>query len=71
MKKSLKAQRLELVHTNIWGKTFVPSLSASFYFVTFIDDGSRRVIIYFLKQKSDVFDVLKKWLAQVENGTCL
>ena len=37
------------------------------YFVTFIDDSSRKVWIYFLKHKSDVFDVFKKWLAQVEN----
>ena len=35
--------------------------------MTFIDDSSRKVWIYFLKHKSDVFDVFKKWLAQVEN----
>ena len=37
----------------------------------FIDDASRKVWIYFMKQKSKVFDVFKKWLAQVENETGL
>jgi len=35
--------------------------------VTFIDDSNRKVWVYFLKHKSDVFVVLKKWLAQVKN----
>ena len=34
--------------------------------MTFIDDASRKVWIYFLKHKSTVFDVFK-WLTQVEN----
>ena len=33
----------------------------------FIDDSSKKVWIYFLKHKSDMFDVFKTWLAQVEN----
>jgi len=37
------------------------------YFVTFIDNSSRKVWVYFLKHKSDVFEIFKKWLAQVEN----
>ena len=35
--------------------------------MTFIDDTARKVWIYFLKEKSEMFDVFKKWLAQVEN----
>jgi len=49
----------------------VPSLGGSLYSVTFIDDASKKVWIYFLKQKSKVIDVFKKWLAQVENKTGL
>ena len=71
MRKTLKAEKLELLHTDVWGKTSVPFLGGSLYFVSFIDDASRKVWIYFLKYKSDVFDVFKKWLAQVENETCL
>ena len=60
MTKSPKAERLELVHTNLWGEAYVPSVGDSLYFVTFIDDASRKVWIYFSKQKLDVFDVFKK-----------
>jgi len=35
--------------------------------VIFTDDSSRKVQIYFLKHKLDVFDMFKKWVAQVEN----
>jgi len=62
---------LELIHVNVWGKASVPSLGGSLYFAIFIDNASRNVWIYFLKQKLKVFYVLKKWLAQVKNGTGL
>jgi len=67
VRKTPKAGRLKLVHTNIWGKALVPFLRGSLYFVTFIDDSNRNVRIYFLKHKSDVFNVFKRWLAQSEN----
>jgi len=50
----------ELVHTDVWDKASVPSLEGSLYFVTFINDSSRKVWIYFLKHKSNVVDVLNK-----------
>ena len=43
------------------------SLSRLIIFCDFIDDSNRKVCVYFLKHKSDVFEVFKKWLAQVEN----
>ena len=58
MRKTLKAEKLELVHTDVWGKTSVPSLRGSLYFVT-IGDSSRKVWVDFLN-KSDVFEVFKK-----------
>ena len=54
------------VQNDVWDKT-VPFLEGLLHFVTFIDDSSRKVWIYFLKHKSDAFDVFKKLLAQVEN----
>nr|KYP42874.1 Retrovirus-related Pol polyprotein from transposon TNT 1-94 [Cajanus cajan] len=39
------------------------------YFVTFIDDHSRKVWVYFLKHKSEVFEAFKIWKAMVENET--
>ncbi|MBE2321325.1 DDE-type integrase/transposase/recombinase, partial [Solirubrobacter sp. CPCC 204708] len=66
-----KSQKLELVHTDLWGPSPITSLGGSRYYVTFIDDSSRKVWVYFLKNKSDVFDTFKKWKALVETETGL
>ena len=42
IRKTLKAEKLELVHTDVWGKALVSSLENSLYFVTFIDDSNRK-----------------------------
>ncbi|GKE70428.1 retrovirus-related pol polyprotein from transposon TNT 1-94, partial [Tanacetum coccineum] len=39
-----KAVRLELVHTNVYGSTSVASIGGSRYYVTFIDDISRKCL---------------------------
>ncbi|RVW96404.1 Retrovirus-related Pol polyprotein from transposon TNT 1-94 [Vitis vinifera] len=66
-----KAEKLELVHTDLWGPSPVASLGGSRYYITFIDDSSRKVWVYFLKNKSDVFETFKKWKAMVETETGL
>jgi hypothetical protein len=66
-----KAEKLELVHTDVWGPSQVSSLNGSNYYVTFIDDSTRKLWIYFMKNKSDVFEVFKKWKCLVENQTGL
>jgi hypothetical protein len=43
------------------------SLGGAKYFVTFIDDFSRKIWVYFLKNKSDVFAIFKQFKAMVEN----
>ena len=37
------------------------------YFISFIDDYSRKAWIYILKQKSNVFEIFKKFKVLVEN----
>ncbi|KAE8675966.1 hypothetical protein F3Y22_tig00111640pilonHSYRG00200 [Hibiscus syriacus] len=69
--KTPKAEKLELVHTDVWGPSPVPSLAGSLYYVTFIDDSTRKVLVYFLKKKSEVFDTFRKWKVMVENETGL
>ena len=66
-----RSQKLELVHIGVWGPATVYSLDGSYYYVTFVDDHSRKVWVYFMKQKSEVFEVFKKWKATVENETVL
>ena len=61
---------LEYVHSNLWGSPKVPvSLSGAHYFISFVDDFSRKVWIYFLKQKSEAFDKFREWKLLVENQT--
>jgi transposase InsO family protein len=67
--KEKKNEKLELVHTDVWGPTQVSSLAGSCYYVTFIDDAARKTWVYCIRQKSDVFDTFKKWKALVENET--
>jgi len=69
--KSSKVERLTLMHTDVWGPAPVKSLGGSQYYVTFIDDFTRKVWVYFLKNKSDVFYVFKRWKQEVETQTGL
>nr|KYP63069.1 Retrovirus-related Pol polyprotein from transposon TNT 1-94 [Cajanus cajan] len=46
-----KIEKLELVLIDVYGPTSVSSLGGSRYYVTFINDSTRMVWVYFLKQK--------------------
>ena len=48
--KTPKAKKLELVHTDLWGPSPVASFGGSRYYITFIDDSSIKVWVYFLKK---------------------
>ena len=41
--RTLKSEKLELVHTDLWELSLVASLRGSRYYITFIDDSSRKV----------------------------
>lgn len=47
----------------------IRSLGGALYFVTFIDDHSRKTWIYTLKMKDQVFDVFKQFYALAERQT--
>ncbi|GAV77771.1 gag_pre-integrs domain-containing protein [Cephalotus follicularis] len=46
---------LNYIHSDLWGPAEVPSKGGALYFVTFIDDYSRKVWIYFLNIKKSCF----------------
>ncbi|KAG8501803.1 hypothetical protein CXB51_004715 [Gossypium anomalum] len=52
-------ETLEYIHSDLWGPSRVPSRGGANYMLTFIDDFSRKVWAFFLKQKSDVFSAFK------------
>ena len=56
---------LQLIHSDICGPLEFPSISHATYFITFIDDFSRKSWVYFLKHKSETFlnfNFLNPWL---------
>lgn len=69
--KTPKSEKLELVHTDVWGSTLINSIGGSLYYITIIDNLTRKVWVYFIKKKSKVYDVFKKWKVMVGNETGL
>ena len=69
IRKENKSERLELVHTDVWGPAQASSLGESHYYVIFIDGTTRKVWVYFVRQKYDVFQTFKSWKCLVEHET--
>jgi len=64
--KHTSTEKLQYVHSDLWGPSPVLSHGRYRYFVTFIDDYSRKVWVYFLKTKDEVFGRFKEWKTMVE-----
>lgn len=60
---------LEIVHPDLCGPMQMKSKGDTNYFITFIDDHSRWCEVWFLRNKSDVFDAFKEFKALVDNQT--
>ncbi|KAK8926133.1 hypothetical protein KSP39_PZI018401 [Platanthera zijinensis] len=58
---------LDLIHSDVFGPTPVPSLGGARYYVSFIDDYSRYSWLYFLRSKAEVLDRFKEFKNLVEN----
>ena len=56
---SRKTELLELVHSDLCGPMKTKTLGGALYFVTFIDDCSRKLWVYVLKTKYQVLGVFK------------
>ena len=64
-----KISSFGIVHSDVCGRLEAKSLSGTEYVVTFIDDKSRYVWIYILKNKSEVFKKILGWKSRVEKST--
>ena len=60
-------ESLQLIHSDICSPLEVSSLYCTVYFLTFIDDFSRKSWVYFLKNKSEVFSIFQFFKSLVEN----
>ena len=56
---------LEMNHSDVW-TTKAASVGGCDYYVNFIDDHTRKVWVYFMKHKSEVFSHFKAFTAMVE-----
>jgi len=59
--------RLQCVHSDICGSMPTDSIGGSKYFVTFIEDYTRCYKVYFMRNKSEVFDKLKEFKLLITN----
>ncbi|KAL4384578.1 hypothetical protein GQ457_15G010370 [Hibiscus cannabinus] len=67
VRKSWRARRpLEIVHTDIDGPFDIPSLGGNRYYLTFIDDYSRKCWVYALKEKSEALTKFKEFKEMAE-----
>ncbi|XP_046472611.1 uncharacterized protein [Neodiprion pinetum] len=62
-------QILELVHSDLCGPMETESFAGAKYFLTLIDDFSRRLYVYFLKSKTQVAQTFANFKNLVENQT--
>ena len=68
-----KASEILHVYSDNCGPLDTPSLGGNRYFVSFVDDLSRKVWLYPIKAKSDVFNIFKdfKALVKKQSGKCI
>lgn len=57
---------LELVHSDVFGPVKQSSIGGMKYMVTFTDDFSKFVWVYFMKEKSETFSKFKQFKAEAE-----
>ena len=56
---------LDLIHSDLTGLIEPRSLEGSGYCVSFVDDFSGLIFVYFLKKKSDTADAMQRFLADI------
>ena len=60
-------RKLETIHSDVCGPFEVKSMGGNNYFVSFIDEFTRKLWIYLIVKKSEVLDVFKKFRIMVQN----
>ena len=53
--------------TDLWGPSRIESHSGARYFLSLVDDYSRKLWIYVLKSKDELFNTFKSWKVLIEN----
>ena len=68
LSSSRVTEKLQLIHSDLC-QVDAPSIGKATYFLTFVDDYSRKIFINFLSKKDQVYKSFKDFKAYVENQT--
>ena len=60
---------IDYIHFDLWGLSPTISYAGETYYVLYIDDFSRKVWVYVLRRKDDVFNMFKQFRVMVEKRT--
>lgn len=58
---------LEYVYCDLWGPSRTETLGGARYYISIMDDFSRKLWVFTLKDKSEAFQKFKMWCEEVEN----
>ncbi|XP_031249850.1 uncharacterized protein LOC116107700 [Pistacia vera] len=58
---------LEYLHANLWEPEKIKSHGGSIYFMSIVDDYSRKVWVFLLRSKNEALERLKSWQTLVKN----
>ena len=64
--KHVSKDVLEIVHSNVWGPAKAMPVGGCKFYVTFIDDHTRKIWVYFMKEKSEVFTHFQNFKVMAE-----
>ena len=56
----------DMIHSNLWGSSHVPTKGGSQYYVSFIDDHTRYCWIYLMTHHFEFFEIYKSFRALVK-----
>ena len=58
---------LEYLHADLWGRSPVPTHGGNKYFLSIVDDFTRKVWVFLLKSKDQTLEKFKTWKTMVES----
>ena len=64
--KSISTDIFDLIHSDVWGPSYISSIGGSRYFVVFVDDYSRYSWIFNMKHRSKLLQVYSNFAKMVE-----
>jgi len=64
---SRSSSAFELVHSDVWGPSRVPSIKGFRYFLLFVDNFSRMTWLYLLKERLEVSSVIESFFNEIKN----